>query len=145
MSNLVPTPITDKNGKRTTVRKKPDQASPAVTRYVPSTPVKLPSGLLEYTLVDGSKFEVPEDVKDFRGTTVDDFGNIVAVVKGFENSDGSEYLVALTPCCFATGKGVSGDAEFEDEGYVGCRNCYEPVGYTYAGEIKQNELNPVAA
>lgn len=56
---------------------------------------------------------------DYDGDLVIDTGMIV---------DGAPYLVPLTPCCRATGKG-SGASE---TGVV-CRKCYGAVGVKYGG------------
>jgi hypothetical protein len=54
------------------------------------------------------------------------------VIVGWINQDGSEYLVGLTKCCGATGKGLM-DEETGD-GYVGCRACYQEVSWSLGCE-----------
>jgi hypothetical protein len=73
-------------------------------------------------MADGNSYPVPAGIAEkFRG--LDDQRNVV--IKGWDNSDGTEYLIPLTPCCLATGKGM--------EGGVGCRNCYEYVDDYFGG------------
>lgn len=66
----------------------------------------------------------------FRGW--DDEGHRVIV--GWVNRDGTEYLVGLSKCCQATGKGLMD--EESGFGYVGCRACYHEVSPSLGGEAR---------
>ena len=78
--------------------------------------------LVSIPLADGNAYPVPASIAEkFRG--LDDQRNVV--IKGWDNADGTEYLIPLTRCCLATGKGM--------EGGVGCRNCYEYVDEYFGG------------
>jgi hypothetical protein len=62
---------------------------------------------------------------EFRG--YDDEGHRVVV--GWNNGDGSEYLVGLTKCCGAA-------ATCDEDGDIVCKKCYHPVSWTLAMEAE---------
>jgi len=78
--------------------------------------------LVGIPMKDGNTYPVPASIAEkFRG--LDDQRNVV--IAAWENADGTEYLIPLTRCCLATGKGM--------EYGVGCRNCYQEVDPYYGG------------
>ena len=89
------------------------------------------TGFVEVALEDGRRIQVlAADADRIRGVDAD--GDVVMPL-GTPGSphlhpDGSEYLIPVTPCCHASGKG-SGDVE---TGVV-CRTCYCEVDGKYGG------------
>lgn len=78
--------------------------------------------MVSVPMADGNTYPVPASIAEkFRG--LDDQRNVV--IKGWDNADGTEYLIPLTRCCLATGKGM----EFG----VGCRGCYNEVDPYFGG------------
>lgn len=74
-------------------------------------------------LTDGQEVDVASNVADtFRGLDADGH----QVIVGWENPDGSEYLVGLTLCCQATATGT--------EHGIACRACYSPCEQHLGGE-----------
>jgi len=137
-----PTQILDKNGKQTTVHKKGDVVitSPRAKR---APTVKITPGESEYELIDGEVVSVPNSVTDFRGVTTNEYGDRCFVSVGWENKDGSEYLIALTPCCNASGKGW-----YDDEAEMGltvCRKCMNEVSDIHGDEVRPGAYTPLAA
>jgi len=137
----IPTPIVDKNGKQTTVHKNTEQATPARAGKAPTAPLTVPENV-DMELADGTFVSVPSALSEsFRGVVEDDFSEQCLVVSSWVGKDGSEHLLALTPCCNATGKGLMD----EDYGpYVGCRGCYSEVGSIHAVEILPGSYTPLA-
>jgi len=134
----IATPIIDKNGKPTTVHKNPEQGASTRAQGVPkpSTP-----SVIEVMLADGSYVDVPQPLLEgFRGVTFDEYEDRCLVVVGWVQKDKSEYLVSLTPCCNATGKGATD----EDYGYVSCRGCANEVSDIHGGRIEVGSYVPVA-
>lgn len=82
-------------------------------------------------LADGRHIQVPAVISD-SVLGVDRDGDLVVPLGGADDpirhGDGTEYLIPLTPCCDATGKGCGGVAT----GVV-CRSCYEEVDVKYGG------------
>ena len=137
----IPTSITDKNGKNTTVHKK--TIEPAVASKRSRVAPVLASGETDYDLADGGSVTVPNSVADFRGTTTNEFGDTCLVVVGFTNRDGSEHLVALTPCCNAH---ASADYDEDMEMAITfCKKCFNEVDDMHGGEITAGQYVPLAA
>ena len=86
------------------------------------------------TLTSGHVVRVPDTLlTDFRGTTEDSTSNSYLVIATeMKHDDGSEYLMSLTDCCFAT-------ATADDEGII-CRSCYEWCDDIHAGFIKPENV-----
>lgn len=81
--------------------------------------------LVDVPMADGNIYPVPASIAEkFRG--LDDQRNVV--IAAGTNTDGTEYLIPLTRCCVATGKGM--------EYGVGCRNCYQEVDPYYGGSAE---------
>lgn len=54
---------------------------------------------------------------------------VIALADGpIHHDDGTEYLIPLTPCCHASGKGA------ESATGVVCRGCYREVDPKYGGD-----------
>lgn len=85
--------------------------------------------LVEITLEDGRRLHVrPALAGQLRGIDLD--GDLVVPLDPTTpsyHSDGSEYLIPLTPCCHAGGKGA------ESSTGVVCRACYHEVDSKYGG------------
>lgn len=82
-------------------------------------------------LVNGDRVHVASAIADrVRGIDVD--GDLLLCDETLQSPDGTEYLVPLTPCCRATGKGV-----IDSETGIACRRCYRDVHYKYGdrGEL----------
>jgi hypothetical protein len=95
--------------------------TPAPAPRPPARPIAPP---VEVPLADGNTATVPRRwVKRFRG--LDDRGNLLVTLdEGVE-----DYLVPLTPCCAADGKGSEGSPT----GIV-CRRCHRPVDAYHGGQ-----------
>ncbi|MET9263672.1 hypothetical protein [Amycolatopsis sp. NPDC004079] len=87
-----------------------------------------PADTVGIALADGRQVQAPAAFADrVVGVDADDDLLIPLGEPGrpIYRADGSEYLVPLTPCCYATGKGSIGC-----EGPV-CRGCYYEVDDKY--------------
>jgi hypothetical protein len=73
-----------------------------------------------------SGFDIFSDPSVGQHRGYDDEGHKVIV--GWVNPDGSEYLIGLTKCCEATGKGC--------DGYIGCRACYRECSPSLGGQAQ---------
>ena len=87
--------------------------------------------LVEITLRDGRRIRVRELIADqVRGVDAD--GDLVVGLgtpdSPIRHSDGTDYLVPLTPCCAAHGKGSA-----DSSTGVVCRACYREVDVKYGG------------
>ncbi|GAA2679018.1 MULTISPECIES: hypothetical protein [Actinosynnema] len=86
---------------------------------------------VELTFVDGRRIAVHTRVAD-RVRGIDADGDLLVPLGEPDNpihhDDGTEYLIALTPCCHASGKGSA-----MAEGGVVCRSCHDEVDSKYAG------------
>ncbi|MDT7785571.1 MAG: magnesium chelatase family protein [Pseudonocardiales bacterium] len=81
------------------------------------------------TLEDGSTIQVSRPIAaQVRGIDADGDLIIRDGCTAPENHADPEYLIPLTPCCEATGKGV----DYSDTG-VACRRCYHDVDPKYGG------------
>ncbi|MFD9701291.1 magnesium chelatase domain-containing protein [Lentzea sp. NPDC059081] len=84
-----------------------------------------PSRTVQLTLADGGLLYVsPVLASRVRGIDAD--GDVLVCDEDITRADGTEYLVPLTPCCHATGKGVT-----YSETNVACRRCYQDVDPKY--------------
>ena len=84
-------------------------------------------------LADGRRVRThPEIAPQVRGLDAD--GDLVVPLGSADapirHDDGSEWLVPLTPCCHATGKGW---ADGDGTGGVVCRTCFEWVDEKFGG------------
>ena len=88
------------------------------------------------TLPDGTSVQLPAHLDALvRGVDAD--GDLVAA--GDWTKEGEpEFLYLLTPCCQASGKGLSDEAT--EEGYVGCRACYQEVDPKFGGILRADEI-----
>jgi hypothetical protein len=76
---------------------------------------------------DGSARNVPVRFADqVRGLDAD--GDLVIADKLLSHNDGTEYLIALTPCCFGSGKGSA-----DSPTGICCRGCYRTVDAKFGG------------
>lgn len=96
---------------------------------------------IEKTLTDGRVVNVAVgDAEHFRG--LDAEGDQMVETDIYPAGDPRNWLVILTPCCNASGKGLSD----EDYGYVGCRHCYAEVDPKHGGVFTLADVVvPVAA
>ncbi|GAB3162049.1 hypothetical protein GCM10027258_80280 [Amycolatopsis stemonae] len=89
-----------------------------------------PADTVEITLADGQHVTVHAVIAG-RVRGIDADGDLLVPLGDTENpirhDDGSEYLIPLTPCCHASGKGS------ESPTGVVCRGCYRPVDGKYGG------------
>lgn len=85
----------------------------------------LKPGFVSVRLVDGSEVSIPPYAVDgFRGLSEDGY---VVIADSFLSQPGDEYLIGLTPCCFASAKGL--------ESYIGCRSCYREIDPALGGRM----------
>lgn len=83
------------------------------------------SNIVTITFADGNSRDVPATiVEDVRGLDAD--GDLV--IDSGMNAGDEPYLIPLTPCCHATGKGSGGSPT----GVV-CRACYRTVDDKFGG------------
>lgn len=85
-----------------------------------------PADVVDITLTDGRHLQVHTVIAD-RVRGIDADGDLlIPLGEGIRLDDGAEYLVPLTPCCQASGKGSTNSSTG-----VLCRNCYEEVDIKY--------------
>ena len=89
-----------------------------------------PADAVELTLADGRRIHVRPVIAD-RVRGIDAEGDLLIPLGEPDNpirhGDGAEYLIPLTPCCQASGKGA------ESGTGVVCRNCYREVDPKHGG------------
>ncbi len=89
-----------------------------------------PADAVELTLADGRRIRVPALIAD-RVRGIDAEGDLLIPLgepnNPIRHDDGAEYLIPLTPCCHASGKGA------ESRTGVVCRSCYREVDPKYGG------------
>lgn len=89
-----------------------------------------PDDAVELTLTDGRRIRVHPVIAD-RVRGVDADGDLLIPLgeadTPIHHPDGTEYLIPLTPCCHASGKGS------ESSTGVVCRRCYREVDPKYGG------------
>ena len=84
-------------------------------------------------LVDGTTVDVDTSLAEsFRGLVNGEYGLYLVIALDMKHADGSEYLISLTDCCNASGKG--------GEYGIICRNCYNDVEEIHAAHILPEEL-----
>lgn len=89
-----------------------------------------PADVVDIALADGRHRTVHTVFAD-RVRGVDADGDVLVPLGDSEHpirhDDGTEYLIPLTPCCHASGKGAPSDTG------VVCRGCYREVAPKYGG------------
>lgn len=85
-----------------------------------------PNSTVTLTLANGARIKVDRVISHrIRGLDAD--GDLLLCDQTIRSQDGAEYLVPLTRCCRATGKGADSATG------VVCRNCYRVVHSKYGG------------
>lgn len=89
-----------------------------------------PADTVDIALVDGRHLKVHAVIAD-RVRGIDADGDLLVPLGDTDHpirhEDGTEYLIPLTRCCHASGKGS------ESPTGVVCRRCYRPVDVKYGG------------
>jgi hypothetical protein len=89
-----------------------------------------PTDVVDIALVDDRRRQVYTRIAErIRGVDAD--GDLLVPLgdpaRPIYHDDGNEYLIPLTPCCHASGKGA------ESSTGVVCRACYREVDAKYGG------------